>query len=51
MLGLPVVSSNGIAAQAKHEATIKLTYTGVNWASNLAVWVILHGEQNLNSSQ
>ena len=51
LLGLPVELSNRIAVQTKHKTTIKLEYTKVNGVSTLAVWVVLHGEQNLNSSQ
>ena len=29
----------------------KITYTRGLWASKLAVWEVLHGEQNLNCSQ
>ena len=50
LLGVPVDLSNGIAVKTKHKTTIKLTYTGVKWSSKLAVWKVLHGEQNLNSS-
>ena len=51
LLGLRVELSNGIAVQTKHKTTIKLTYAEVNGASKLAVWMVLHGEQNVNSSQ
>ena len=51
LLGLSVELSNGIAVQTKQKTTIKLTYTKVNGASKLAVWEVLHGEHNLNSSQ
>ena len=51
LLGLPVELSNRIAVQKNTKTTIRLTYTGVKWASELAAKEVLLGEQNLNSSQ
>ena len=51
LLGLPAELSNGIAVQTKLKTTIKLTYTGDLLAPKLAVWEVLHREQNLNNSQ
>ena len=51
LLGVPVGLSSGIAVQTNTKTTIKLTFTRVSGASKLAVWEVLHGEQNLNNSQ
>ena len=43
LLGLPVEL---LLLRQNIETTIKLTYTRVNGASKLAVWEVLHREQN-----
>ena len=48
LLDMPVKLSNGIADK---KTTIKLTYTRSLWALKLAAREVLHGEQNINSSQ
>ena len=51
LLGMPVELSNGIAVQTKHENNNRPYEHSGLWASKLVVWEVLHGEQNLNSSQ
>ena len=51
LLDMPVELSNGIAVQTKHEKNNQPYEHSGLWASELVVWKVLHGEQNLNISQ